>query len=202
MGCISWIVLGGIAGWLASIVTKRNDQMGCIANIVAGIVGATVLPLAAYFAAEYGGGSGGRGWQMTIGLWAIVCVVLFVITFLSRASAFNPIRSSLNSARDQHYILDCCNILEECRKLDPTKAEAPLVGIEKVVPRMEDLALFLPMQIPGLRGFWVYTSINASCCSRGAVRGEPVGHRHADVQPGYHLARRPSPLRGDRRGGK
>jgi uncharacterized membrane protein YeaQ/YmgE (transglycosylase-associated protein family) len=42
MNIISWIVLGGIAGWLASIITKRNDQMGCITNIIAGIVGAGV----------------------------------------------------------------------------------------------------------------------------------------------------------------
>ena len=42
MGILSWIVLGGIAGWLASIVTKRNDRMGCITNIIAGIVGAAV----------------------------------------------------------------------------------------------------------------------------------------------------------------
>jgi len=42
MGIISWIVLGGIAGWLASIVMKRNDRMGCITNILAGIVGAAV----------------------------------------------------------------------------------------------------------------------------------------------------------------
>ena len=42
MGIISWIVLGGIAGWLASIVMKRNSQMGLITNIIAGIVGAVV----------------------------------------------------------------------------------------------------------------------------------------------------------------
>ena len=42
MGILSWIVLGGIAGWLASIVTKRNDRMGCITNILAGVVGAFV----------------------------------------------------------------------------------------------------------------------------------------------------------------
>jgi uncharacterized membrane protein YeaQ/YmgE (transglycosylase-associated protein family) len=42
MGILSWIVLGGIAGWLASIVMKRNNQMGLIANIIAGIVGAVV----------------------------------------------------------------------------------------------------------------------------------------------------------------
>ncbi len=42
MGILSWIILGGIAGWLASIVMKRNDQMGCLANIAAGVVGALV----------------------------------------------------------------------------------------------------------------------------------------------------------------
>ena len=42
MDILSWIVLGGVAGWLASIVTKRNDRMGCISNILAGVVGAAV----------------------------------------------------------------------------------------------------------------------------------------------------------------
>jgi len=42
MSIIGWIVLGGIAGWLASIIMKRNDRMGCITNIVAGILGAIV----------------------------------------------------------------------------------------------------------------------------------------------------------------
>jgi uncharacterized membrane protein YeaQ/YmgE (transglycosylase-associated protein family) len=42
MSIIGWIVLGAIAGWLASIVTKRNAQMGCIANVIAGVVGALV----------------------------------------------------------------------------------------------------------------------------------------------------------------
>ena len=42
MGLIAWLVLGALAGWLASIVTGRNDQMGCITNIAAGIVGAFI----------------------------------------------------------------------------------------------------------------------------------------------------------------
>jgi len=42
MSIISWIVLGGVAGWLASIIMKRNSQMGLIANVIAGIVGAAV----------------------------------------------------------------------------------------------------------------------------------------------------------------
>ena len=42
MSIIGWIVLGGVAGWLASIIMKRNSQMGLIANVIAGIVGAVV----------------------------------------------------------------------------------------------------------------------------------------------------------------
>jgi uncharacterized membrane protein YeaQ/YmgE (transglycosylase-associated protein family) len=40
MSFIMWIVVGGVLGWLASIVMKNNDQMGIILNIVVGIVGA------------------------------------------------------------------------------------------------------------------------------------------------------------------
>ena len=40
MSFILWIIVGGILGWLASIVMKNNDQMGIILNVVVGIVGA------------------------------------------------------------------------------------------------------------------------------------------------------------------
>ena len=39
---MSWIIsliIGGIIGWLASIVMKTNAQMGLIANVLVGIVG-------------------------------------------------------------------------------------------------------------------------------------------------------------------
>lgn len=39
---MSWIVtliVGGIVGWLASIVMKANAQMGVIANVLVGVVG-------------------------------------------------------------------------------------------------------------------------------------------------------------------
>ena len=42
MSIIAWIVIGALAGWLASIVTKRNDSMNWLENIIAGIVGALV----------------------------------------------------------------------------------------------------------------------------------------------------------------
>jgi uncharacterized membrane protein YeaQ/YmgE (transglycosylase-associated protein family) len=40
MGIISWIVLGGLAGWAATLITGRGKQYGCLSNIIIGIVGA------------------------------------------------------------------------------------------------------------------------------------------------------------------
>ncbi len=42
MGLLYWLVLGALAGWLASILMKKNAKMGLIANIIVGIVGAFV----------------------------------------------------------------------------------------------------------------------------------------------------------------
>ena len=39
MALIVTLIVGGIIGWLASIVMKTNAQMGMIANVVVGIVG-------------------------------------------------------------------------------------------------------------------------------------------------------------------
>jgi len=39
---MSWIIsliIGGVVGWLASILMKTNAQMGLIANVVVGVVG-------------------------------------------------------------------------------------------------------------------------------------------------------------------
>jgi len=40
MNLIIWLVVGGIVGWLASIIMKRDAQQGILMNIVVGIVGA------------------------------------------------------------------------------------------------------------------------------------------------------------------
>ncbi|PKM44093.1 MAG: GlsB/YeaQ/YmgE family stress response membrane protein, partial [Firmicutes bacterium HGW-Firmicutes-6] len=42
MGIFTWIILGGLAGWLASMLTKNNDKMGLIKNIIVGILGAVI----------------------------------------------------------------------------------------------------------------------------------------------------------------
>jgi len=40
MSFILWLVIGGVIGWLASIVMKTNAQMGILANVIVGCVGA------------------------------------------------------------------------------------------------------------------------------------------------------------------
>jgi uncharacterized membrane protein YeaQ/YmgE (transglycosylase-associated protein family) len=42
MGWIATIVIGGIVGWLASILMKTNAQMGLIANVLVGIIGSSL----------------------------------------------------------------------------------------------------------------------------------------------------------------
>jgi uncharacterized membrane protein YeaQ/YmgE (transglycosylase-associated protein family) len=42
MGWILSLIIGGIVGWLASIVMKTNAQMGWIANVLVGVVGSAL----------------------------------------------------------------------------------------------------------------------------------------------------------------
>ena len=42
MSFIAAIIIGGVIGWLASLVMKTNAQMGLIANIVVGVVGSLI----------------------------------------------------------------------------------------------------------------------------------------------------------------
>ncbi|MBB5718370.1 putative membrane protein YeaQ/YmgE (transglycosylase-associated protein family) [Stakelama sediminis] len=39
VGIIVWLVIGGIVGWLASLVMRTDAQQGILLNIVVGIVG-------------------------------------------------------------------------------------------------------------------------------------------------------------------
>ena len=45
MGIIIWLVVGGICGWLASMIMRTDAQQGIILNIVVGIVGAVIAGL-------------------------------------------------------------------------------------------------------------------------------------------------------------
>lgn len=42
MGIIIWLIIGGLIGWIASMIMGTNGQQGIILNVVVGIVGALI----------------------------------------------------------------------------------------------------------------------------------------------------------------
>ncbi|NUS42728.1 MAG: GlsB/YeaQ/YmgE family stress response membrane protein [Mycobacteriaceae bacterium] len=42
IGFIVWIVIGGLAGWVASLIMKTDAQQGVLMNVVVGIVGGLI----------------------------------------------------------------------------------------------------------------------------------------------------------------
>ena len=45
MSFILWLVIGGVVGWLASLIMRTDGQQGILLNIVVGIVGAFIAGL-------------------------------------------------------------------------------------------------------------------------------------------------------------
>lgn len=83
LGFCSWILFGALAGWLASIITGRNNRQGCIMNIIVGIVGAFIG------GAVYGLLTGGEltvSWSLVSFIVALLgaVVLLAIVNFFSR----------------------------------------------------------------------------------------------------------------------
>ncbi len=81
MGFIVWLIVGGIVGWLASIIMRTDAQQGIILNIVVGIVGAVIAGLI------LGGGNINNSdpLDLTNILWSLLgAVILLAIVNLVR----------------------------------------------------------------------------------------------------------------------
>ena len=80
------IVVGGIVGWLASIVMKTNEQMGILANIVVGVIGSS---LGNWLAPKLGvSPEGGIGkWLVWIGGAMLFILILKGLGFFKGKSA-------------------------------------------------------------------------------------------------------------------
>lgn len=78
MSILGWVILGGLAGWLASVLTSE-PRRGCLTNIVLGVIGAVVGGLVFSFI--------GRAPVTGFNLWslfvatsgAVIVIVLFRI---------------------------------------------------------------------------------------------------------------------------
>lgn len=84
MGLIAWIILGALAGWLASIVMRTDAEQGAFMNIIVGIVGAVL----GGFIMQMFGASGVSGFNLYSLLVAIGgAVVLLAVykTFTNRS---------------------------------------------------------------------------------------------------------------------
>lgn len=78
MGIISWIILGGLAGWVASMFAGTNRRMGAIANILVGVVGASV----GGFVFSLFGGVGVTGFNLYS--FAVALIGAVIVLFLAR----------------------------------------------------------------------------------------------------------------------
>ncbi len=64
MGIIGWIIIGALAGWLASMVTGNDGKMGAFANIGVGVIGGLI----GGFVMNLLGGTGITGFN----LWSLL----------------------------------------------------------------------------------------------------------------------------------
>ncbi len=74
LGFIGWIVLGGLAGWVASMIMGTNARQGLLGNIVVGIVGG----LLGGFVFGLLGGAGVTGFNLWSFLVALVGAVILL----------------------------------------------------------------------------------------------------------------------------
>ena len=54
MGIIAWIIIGGIAGWIASKIMGTDKDMGIIKNVLAGVIGGSTFVTEPAMAATVG----------------------------------------------------------------------------------------------------------------------------------------------------
>ena len=82
MGIIIWLIVGGVVGWLASMIMRTDAQQGILLNIVVGIVGAFLAGLI------LGKGSINQGLTLESFLWSLLgaVVLLAVVNLVRRGS--------------------------------------------------------------------------------------------------------------------
>lgn len=74
MDIILWIILGAVAGWIASIIMKTDASQGLLGDIILGIIGAFV----GGFVFNLFGASGATGFNLYSLVVAIVGAVVLI----------------------------------------------------------------------------------------------------------------------------
>lgn len=81
MNLIIWLIVGGVVGWLASLVMRTDGQQGIILNVVVGIVGS-------FIASFLFGGGINQAITVTTFLYSLVgaIILLAIVNLIRRGS--------------------------------------------------------------------------------------------------------------------
>lgn len=79
---IIWLIVGGICGWLASLIMRTDAQQGIVLNIVVGIVGAVIAGFV------LGKGNINHGISIETFLWSLLgaVILLAIVNLIRRGS--------------------------------------------------------------------------------------------------------------------
>lgn len=82
MGIIGWIIIGGLAGWVASKIMNTDAQQGIILNIVVGIIGALI---GGFLLGVFGVDTDGAGVIVSF-ITALIgaCILLFAVKAVTK----------------------------------------------------------------------------------------------------------------------
>jgi len=96
MNNMPYSALGGVMTSDLNERTKLNSYRFVSVNAAQFIVGGFTLPLVAKFAQ---GADRAHGWQVTMTIWAVACLVLFLVTFFTTKERVKPIAETHSSPR-------------------------------------------------------------------------------------------------------
>lgn len=82
LGIIGWIIIGGLAGWVASKIMNTDAQQGIILNIVVGIIGALI---GGFLLGLFGVDTDGSGVIVSF-ITALIgaCILLFAVKAVTK----------------------------------------------------------------------------------------------------------------------
>jgi len=86
MSILGWIILGGLAGWIASAL--MGSRQGCIMDVIVGVVGAFIGGLVFNLL----GGAGVTGFN----LWSFVVAVIGAVIFIAILRAIRGSRGPVD----------------------------------------------------------------------------------------------------------
>jgi Na+/melibiose symporter-like transporter len=101
MNNMPYSALGGVMTGDVNERAKLNSYRFIAVNAAQFIVGGFTLPLIAKFAV---GHDRQYGWQMTMTIWAVVCLILFLITFFTTKERIKPVPQQKKSSPKEDFI--------------------------------------------------------------------------------------------------